>query len=418
MNKLIPIGVAALIIATAASASAQNYGATTGFPIGEKSRVHTNLDLSVAFDSNPRRFDSNPALTGPDGSLLDGTRRQDWRALIRPGLVVDVPGNSVKFNLGANLSISRLLGTGPNNPDTAFGTDISLGLQLGSDDSIVSFRIDNNLVRTPDYIDSPGAIASDEFRAPEWNDNGTARLTLRPGGRALEFDLGYMFMYSNYDDSSALSAYQRHGGLFEARWKFLPKTAFVFHADISRFSPFDEPAGFTTIAGTPFRVTVGAIGQVTTRLTAELTAGYEDILADDSNFSKRGPIGNAILTYAFNEATSLSVGYRRRIRPVVILNGYSSDMPFVQAKVGIAGRLVAKLYGHYEFRGYADNESSKVQVGVGDARLEYWFFEWLMGAVNYRLIVQNPTTELPPEAPLLLQDFARHQLFFLAGFRY
>lgn len=411
MKKSVPFALVVASLLTTASAFAQNYGATSGFPIGEKSRVHTNLDLSVGFDSNPRRYDN-------DNLPEDGTRLQDWRGLIRPGLSVDVPGNSVKFNLGSHLSISQLLGAGPNNPDTRFGADISAGLQLGSDDSIVSFRIDNMLVRTPDYIDSPGAVASDEFRAPEWNNNGTARLTLRPGGRALEFDLGYMFMYSNYDDESALSAYQRHGGLFEARWKFLPKTAFVFHADISRFMPFDEPTGLSTVAGTPFRVTVGAVGQVTTRLTAELTAGYEDTLADVSEFAKRGPIGNAIVSYQFNESSSLSLGYRRRIRPVVLLNGYSSDMPFVQAKVGIAGRLVFNLYGHYEFRGYADQNESQVQVAVGDARVEYWFFEWLMGAVNYRLLVQTPSDGAVSSPSLLLQDFTRHQLFFIAGFRY
>lgn len=409
MKKSATLGLASLLMVTATSASAQHYGATTGFPIGEKSRVHTNLDLSVAYDSNPRRFDN-------DNTPADGTDLSDWRALIRPGLLIDVPGNSVKFNLVSHLSISQLLGTGPNNRDTAFGTDIGVGLQLGSDTSIVSFRIDNQLVRTPDYIDTPGSIAADEFRAAEWNDRGTARLTLRPGGRALEFDLGYMFMYSNYDDDSGLSAYHRHGGLFEARWKFLPKTAFVFHADVSRFIPFDEVGG-TTVPGTPFRLTVGAVGQVTTRLTAELTAGYEDTLADDSEFTKRGPIGNAILTYAFNQATSLTLGYRRRIQPVVLLNGYSSDLPFAQFSMGIAGRVIFKLYGHYEFRSYSDEFDSKVRIAVGDARVEYWFFEWLMGAVNYRMIYQEPTGTLT-DPNLLLQDFTRHQVFFLAGFRY
>ena len=396
-------------MAAATSASAQNFGATTGFPVGEKSRIHTNLDLAVAFDSNPRRFDD-------DNIPADGSQLQDWRGLIRPGLLIDVPGNSVKFNFGSHLTISQLFGVGPNIGDTKFGADVTTKLQLGSDASIVSFKLANNLVRTPDYLDTPGTVASDEFRLSEWYDEGTARLTLRPGGRALELDLGYQIHLRAFDDATAIAKSQQHGGLFEARWKFLPKTALIFHADVSRFIPFGDNSSGSS-PGTPFRVTIGATGQVTPRITAELTAGYEDTLADQIDVTARGPIGNAILSYAFNEATSLTVGYRRRIHPVVVLQGYSSDMPNVMVKVGVAGRLLFTLYGSYEFRTFSDVNESSAQVAVGDARVEYWFFEWLVASVNYRLMYQS-AEQTTPNPEYLLQNFSRHQVFFGTGLRY
>lgn len=416
--KKLSISLAALLLSSAATtALAQTYGASTGFPIGEKSRVHTNLDLLVAYDSNVERFNNDPPPS--DGSDLD-----DWRGLIRPGLLVDVPGNSVKFNLGSHLTISQLFGATQRASETRFGADIGLSLTLGSDASIVAFKIDNKLVRTPDYIDTAGANASDEFRLPEWNNKGTARITFRPGGRALELDLGYSLEVRAFDSAGgpatqSLGKFQRHGGLLAARWKFLPKTALKFDADVSRFIPFGTGSDITQ-PGTPFRVQIGAVGQVTSRITAELTAGYEDTLSDTSNLTSRGPIGNAILTYAFNDVTSLTVGYRRRVLPVLVLQGYQSDQPFLNFKIGFAGRVTFNLFGQYEFRNYSDAASSSAQVAIGDARLEYWFFEWLVGSVNYRLTYQS--SDAPGAVPIannfILQDFSRHQIFFGAGFRY
>ncbi|MCA9554381.1 MAG: hypothetical protein KC933_30375 [Myxococcales bacterium] len=411
------------------SALAQGLGAGTGFPIGEKSRIHTGLDMSVGFDSNSLRFDN---------ARDDQGQRSDWKAVIRPGVTVDVPGTSVELMLRGQLSIMQYFGTGALDrdlySDTTFGGDVVAKLRLGSKDSIIGFSLENQLVRTPVWMDDPGTIPSDERRFPLWHNRGKALFTLRPGGRALELDLGYgieasIYNFSRTDGTNTQTSQIPYGfihsGIFEARWKFFPKTAFVFHADVGYFTASNQGAAVSTYSALPLHIYLGAIGQVTTRLNAEITVGDGDTLSSEGgNFTTRGPIGTAILTYAFNSTTNLSLGYRRTIQPEVIVNSYSSDAPFVRFKAGIGGRLVLSLFGEYQFRKYArsgtltNGERINAGVAMADARVEYWFFPWLNAAISYRLQMQNPSTVTDEANNILLQDFVRHQAFLSVGFHY
>lgn len=405
-------------------AVAQSYfGTTTGFPVGEKSRIHTSLDVGMMFDSNAQRFDVNdpPGVIGGDGP------KDSWRATVRPRIALNVPGTSLKFDLGMGLQINRTFANDSERiRGTSFGGDVQLGLTVGSPDSLVGFRLTNAFVRTPVILEELGTIQSDEFRFKEWNNRLEARVTLRPGGRALEFDIGYLSYFQQYDDDT-LDDQQRHGGVFEARWKFFPKTAFVVRGEVTRFVPFEAGSGGSsgTRGGTPISFTVGAVGQVTTKLSAELTAGYGDTLSDDDDLSIRGPVGNAIVTYQFTPSTSFSVGYRRRIQPIVILNSYSADAPFVRFQTAFLGRLILSLFGTYEYRLYkteASEENKEAQgahAGVAEARTDYWFFEWLNAGLRYRFLAQAPSSEQVPTAgEFLLQEFTRHQIMLNVGFRY
>ena len=423
MRILMGIAWVALLGALPSTAMAQNYfGSSTGFPVGDKSRIHTSLDLGMLFDSNAQRFDVNDPLGMPGA---DGPK-DSWRATVRPRIDLNVPGTSLKLDLGMGLQINRTFA----NPSsvisgTTFGGDVQLAMTIGSPDSLVAFRVSNALVRTPVILEELGTIQSDEFRFKEWNDRLDARLTLRPGGRALEFDFGYLFYWQQYDADS-LDDQHRHGGVFEARWKFFPKTAFVFRGEVTRFIPFEDgEGGFAgTRGGTPIAVTAGAVGQVTAKLSAELTAGYGDTLSDDPNLSIRGPIGNAILTYDFTPSTSLSIGYRRHIQPIVVLNSYSADAPFLRFQTAF-GRLILSLYGTYEYRVYesqasdTDEATKSAHSGVAEARGEYWFFEWLNAGIRYRFLAQNPTSDqVPTPGEFLLQNYVRHQVMLNVGFRY
>ncbi len=416
MRRITSFLLPALVCAAPVAAQAQQFGTTTGFPIGDKSRVHTGLDMTVGFDSNSRRFDDSNA-------PADG-QRSDWKGILRPSLGVNVPGSSVQLDLLGQVSIMRYFGTGSEPADTTFGGDLTTKLVLGSKDSFVGFSIDNQLVRTPVFMDVPGTVSSDERRFPLWHNRGQALFTLRPGGRALEFDLGYGLVATAYDD---LPTSFTHSGIFEARWKFFPKTAFLFHADVGYFTRNNDDAN-STFTAIPLHIYLGAIGQVTTKLNAEITLGYGDTLSDGGgNFTTRGPIGSLILTYAFSPETNLSLGYRRQIQPEVIVNSFSSDAPFVKFTMGFFGRLKLSLFAEYQFRKYARannnngvvGDRTDVQVAIGDARVEYWFFSWLNASVVYRLQLQKPQTVTSPIATnVFFQDFSRHQVFFNVGFRY
>ena len=420
--------LASLFIASAASTVVYAQPTTTtGFPLGEKSRIHTAFETGVGFDSNRDRFDNEePQEEGQDGQL------SDWRAIFRPGLEVDVPGSSFSLNLRGLLTITQFFGTGTIPSDTTYGGSVGATMQLGSEQSVVSFKLQNQVVRTPTYFDEPGTIAADERRFRQWFNDGTARLTFRPGGRALELDLGYRNRLSFYDtNANNLPQGQQHGGLFEARWRFLPKTVLMFHGDVSTFIVGNDPRPEEqrTSEGTPIHVYVGAIGQVTPRLQAELTAGYGDTLTKDSERNIRGPIGSAVLRYNITETISIRGGYRRTIAPTVTLSAYSSDAGFLEFRSLLFGRLMFSAFGQYEFRNFANlpgvdglSDGSTANLFIADGRVEYWFFDWLRTSVNYRLLLQ-----LAPEEDRIanaaegipgLQQFNRHQILFNVGLRY
>lgn len=410
-----PFFSALAVLVTAAfpvAASAQSQG--VGFPIGEKSRIHTNLDLGVGFDSNPDRYD--------EASTDD---QSDWKALIRPGLVVDVPGSALAFNLRSQLSINQFFGTGPE-ADTTFGALIGAKLRAGQQDSVVGFQLDDTLVRTPATIDDLGSVAADERRFKEWANRGQAVLTLRPGGGALEFDLGYTNELSFYDGES-LPDSQRHGALFEAKLKFLPKTAVLFHSDISFFDADlrESGDGRGTLKSSPYNITIGLVGQVTAKLTADLEVGFGDSLTWEGDFfssvsdsNTRTVIGRAELSYDLWEASRISAGYRRQVKPVILLNNYTSDSLFARFVLGLGARLSFGLYGSYEIRGYGLQDAS-ANLLIGDARVDYWFFDFLTASLNYRILRQTadgPTAN--PELAALLEDYTRHQAMMFVGLRY
>ncbi len=422
--KTIAIAVFALAVPLSAVASAQPVSATAGFPIGEKSRIHTSLEVGVGYDSNRDRFDNDNA--PEDGQL------SDWRAIIRPGIEVEVPGTTFQLQLRSLLTITQFFGTGVISSDTTYGGSVGATMQIGSDQSAVSFKLANELLRTPTLFDESGTIASDERRFRQWFNNGSARLTFRPGGRALEIDVGYQNQLTLYDsDDARLPQGQQHGGLFEARWRFLPKTVLLFHADVSRFFTSNDPEGSieTTSNAIPINVYVGAIGQVTSKLQAELTAGYGDTFSEASGRSTRGPIGSAIIRYDLADTLSVRGGYRRTIAPVVALSSYSADVALLGLQSTIFGRLLFSLYGQYEFRQFAAlpgvaglDDGSTAQVIIGDARVEYWFFEWLRANLNYRVIAQLTEDEdrvanVSVGAPGI-QRFNRQQVFINIGLRY
>jgi hypothetical protein len=400
---------------------AQEGGATTGFPIGEKSRIHAELTLGVAFDSNVARLDEELALrTDPDG-----------RMVIRPGVSVDVPGSSVKLGFGTHATINWFFLAANDDTDherANVGADATLDFALGSRRSVVGFSLSDTFVRTPAYIDDPGTIPADEQRFKQWANKGTARFTLRPGGGALEFDLGYTNNISIFDD---LENSMQHGALLEARYKFLPKTAVIFHSDFTVFDHIGSAEDdMGTLPSSPYNLTLGLIGQVTQRISVDLAAGFGDTLTWDGELfgdlsvdNRRTFIATAGGKYTFAERSFVSLDYHRSLVPIIVLNNYISDAVRLNFQIGIGGRLIIGALAAYEHRAYPlETDDGDVHVVVGDARVAYWFFEFLSLAVNYRVLFQNSETETPitssTGAGLFLEDYARHQAFLNLTLRY
>lgn len=411
--------LAAGLAAYAAPAFAQQGGATTGFPIGEKSRIHTELSVGAGYDSNPLRNDE----------ALGQQPDPDGRVLVRPGVVVAVPGSSVRFGLGAHASIFQYFGLSNTNQrgNTQIGADANLDFALGSKSSVVGFSLSNTFVRTPSYFDQVGTIGADEVKLKQWANQGVARLTLRPGGGALEFDLGYTNTLNLYDE---LDKSMQHGAIFETRYKFLPKTAAVFHADFTVFEVLGEfeNASIPTRPSTPYNITLGLVGQLTSRISVDVAAGFGDSLTWDldqglfselTDTNRRTFIANAGGRYEFSEGSFVGLGYSRRIIPIIQLDNYIADAAKANLQLGI-GRLVIGVLAAFEHRNYATDDRN-ANLFIGDARVAYWFFDFMSASVNYRVLLQaaDENTGVPGTvASIFLEDYTRHQAFLNINLRY
>jgi hypothetical protein len=403
--------IAAAMVAHALPAFAQA-GASTGFALGDKSRLHVELALGLSFEANPVRNDS----------AVNPISDNDGRFYARPGLSLDVPGSLVQLGLATHATITQFFGLSDfPRKNTFIGADATLNFGLGTKRSVIGFDLSDTFIRTPTYFDQNGAISADEIRQKQWSNNGVARVKIRPGGGALEFDVGYSNKLSLYDD---LDKSMQHGALLEARYRFLPKTAILFHAD---FTVFDlvgtkDPTQPDTNPSTPYNITLGVLGQVTARISANLNVGFGDSLtwvgdtfSDLSPTNRRTVIGDAGVKYQFADASHISVDYIRSIVPIIQLDNYVSDLAKLGLQLGFFGRLIIAGFAGYEHRDYGV-EDRAAHLFVGDARVTFWFIEYLNAAVNYR--VQLQAADDNTVGSIFLEDYTKHQIFVSLGLRY
>ncbi len=447
MKKPIYIVAAAAFAGSlmAQEASAQQVKAL-GFKVGQKSRLHTNLDLMTIFDSNPKRRDPgnvvSPGVTEADG-------QDTWRLIARPNIFLDVPGKTLALTLGAGATINYSLeSSGGNDSEGQYGFDVDLGLSLGNSRSKVSFELNNMLMKTPTILTDPGAIGADESLFPAFTNQGIAKLIFRPGGGALSISTGYknnMLIFDRpQDNGAAPDDGQTHTAFVEARLKFLPKTDVFFWADaglfiptINRTGPLDQ--NVITKKSTPYHLELGLDGQITSRLKAEVRAGFgHNLVWNDDFFSQTyiaeqlTPVGTAMVEYEFGPKIKASLAYQRNVQPIVALNSMIYDAVRLRGEMGI-DRLVGSVYVEYQARDFGTAvDGPNQQTGepytdlfMGGARVDYYFFDFLTGGVQGRMMVQKPNDDarqaaLGTDARITpeLGEFDRFQFMFNVGLKY
>lgn len=427
------LGLAGALLLGAPVAEAQQNKSRTGFRIGEKSKLHLGIDLASSYDTNSRRR--------PDAEAANS---QDVRLLVRPSFEIDVPGTSAAFRIGAGTTFTRFLGVESNaDGESLFGFHGDLYLRLGSRKAPVMLTVENTPILTPTVMPDAATISTDERLFRAFTDSGKAFVTLRPGGGALEFDLGYANSYILYirTEETAPDDGFSHVGFLEARWKFLPKTAMLFKADFGWFEPANPNGNLSTKPSNPFNATVGIIGQITRTISAELRAGYGETLTwnTEERFSETHPglnqrdlIGTAAVTWQILKTAKWTLAYQRALQPIVALSSMRSDSIRTRLNWGI-GQLVLEGYFEYQFRHFGraetadpadadglQDQATEGSLMFGGARADYYFTDWLTGGLSYRVMVQddfNDTVVNSNDAPQL-GDFDRHQAWVTVGVHY
>ena len=364
-----------------------------GFKIGP-GRLHLFLTEGLAYNS--------AAVVTPNAS---GNYTVDGEIVIhtRPGFNLEIDGDNNTF--GMNGYVDYLLYTGWVTPGDSYLSTLYAGADLHGSfnkNGAVGFNIVDTFSRsTTTYTPSvPVGVIS------LYNTVGV-EVPIRPGGRALEIIPHGSYsveFFQNYSGQTATSTdlsqynYQDLIGGLDARWKFLPETAFLFWSSYN--APFYSQPTLNPEAQ-ELKLQVGLAGLITTKLSALLKVGWAQGWGSGSTSTV---IGQAEVTWLPTELASLAVGFLRDVYPVSGNGSYVDDRPYLTGKIFLGGRLSLTLTAAYDWFNFAVGNPGTPTTGRNDSQFtanlvgEYQVLRWfLVGAgllVTYHTSSQTTNNAL------------------------
>jgi hypothetical protein len=194
--------------------------------------------------------------------------------------------------------------------------------------------------------------------------NAGAEIVVQPGGGTLDYHFGYQFADSVFENTNAagLDNYT-HEGYLRGRWRFRPRTALVYDADI-RSVTYTAPLRAQEVGlvgSTPVRARIGLNGLVTDRFSVLLLGGwgasfYSTTFANQPQFDSF--IGQAELKWFLSASpgiqgatdlglalSAISVGYGRDFQNSYLGSYYGYDRGYVKFYYFFAGRTLLTLEG-------------------------------------------------------------------------
>lgn len=324
----------ALALVFVSAARAQTQSSALGVKVGE-GRLHPFLDVDSRFDSAAGLF---------------GTLKPELVFTFRGGTKFELSNDST--NIGFTGAAEYLWFSGLLTPESRALSRFQarVGLETAFNrDGVVEVQVGDSFLRsdrTQNPVVSIGVLSL-------FNEAHLA-LPIHPGGRALEVTPRIRWAVEFFDplsggtgatgndcgitcDPAALSQmnYSNLNFGLGARYKFLPKTAFILD------STFDYrtywAAASTNRPANVLRVMAGLNGLISPRIAVTLMAGvaHDFVLANVT-----APIGQAELSYIPTDLVTVSVGYLRTVMPTPVFGVFADDRGYVSAKIGMLdGRL-------------------------------------------------------------------------------
>lgn len=394
------------------------YGRGSGVKAGI-GRVHAGIDFDLTWDSNP-------------GYSPSGSQVSDLILRLRPNLDVSFPTDFIAARLKTKLGYDFFLGV--ENSETtnlsSFSGDADLDIAINPNGP-VTFAISDHFARTAD----PRYTSLSE-RFDRLNNEARARLRWSPGSGALDFGLAYGLFIDLFQNGPASSgngkAYSSYGHrlYFDAKWKFLPKTAAAldFEGDLRRY-PDSFSDGSATPDSNAIRIMLGLIGQITPTISINLRAGYGDSLLTGGRTDTGQPYSGDGFRSALVQAdatwqpatTMLQGGYTRSFQPVLLFGYYGQDRLFFRARQQLFGRLSLSGEVGFDFLTYGDPLYSGGSGGRSDKLLDvglsgdYFVVDWL--AVGFRYTYRALFTDFRDALNIDL-SYAKHVVTLHIGIEY
>jgi hypothetical protein len=401
-GKLITV---ALLLAATAPAPAEA-GLGTGIRVGgNDGRLHLFLDMELRYDSNTAFF-YQPALVN-DGDLI---------LHVRPGLTLNVPGESVTLDFKGALDWAQYFGV--NDSATQ-----DLSALYGYADLVVGFNrkgqvgldLDEKFTRTnqaQSYVLTSGAISNynDLLIGIPWRPSSGA-LTVTP---AFEWGLESYQQYKSglacdpavnpLCDPATLGklGYNVLTGALGVNWKFLPKTAAVF--DASYFDRIPNSTDYS-LGVTGYRVQAGATGLVTQHWAATVKAGYGSTLSLTNTSATPTPadslgtwLATLVLEWIPQEKSSVRLGYNHDlgIDVGVQYSLYTVSHVTLDAKTQLGGRFNLLATVDWANLGYVDAANTSSDVLTAKAAAQAELAKWLLVELAYQYTDRTTNLVNPP----------------------
>lgn len=318
-------------------------GLSSGLKLGESALLHAGVYSDIGFDTNvlytADNTKSSPVLhvgtrlelnnaerdgTKPSGAYYDVFALIDWRKYLSDNEAV-TQQDAISPSAGALLELSS---------GQAF-----------------SFILSDSFTR---YQQAPYSAGDPLIRDINL---AAAALRFAPGGGRLRLTLRYANLIDAYEAAYSGGSNMGNEVLFDAGWRWLPKTSLYVQITQGVVSYFegDRPTSY------PLRTMAGLRGLLTEKLALNLGAGYSNgFYSSGPNPSGLGNVGIvAELSYTIDLLSRAGFGYRHDfINSPFVGQFYYMDAIYAAYHQMVASRVLAYVFGRYENRRF---------VGAADA---------------------------------------------------
>ena len=205
-------------------------------------------------------------------------------------------------------------------------------------------------------------------------------LGFHPGGRALDFTLGYAYDLVRYDEIAKINT-DNHNIRLLGSWRFYPMTYAFLESMVTIAGYTEDPSAAEAkatgnfVPGTPVKVYLGLSGYITERLAVLARAGYGNSLLDSGeNFNSF--IGQLQVSWRFGPKSILHVGVARDFE-MAPLGGFSQYFrAYTQFSQRIGELVDLNIDFAYDLRSYGlwqpAQTSGTVTIVSDPNRAEHW----------------------------------------------
>ena len=388
-----------------------NYETENGIKFGE-GRLHPYFDYEMDYDTAAGYFDYG----GNTGVL-----RPEAISHFRPGLSLDAPMSKANVTLDANVDYlwySGLITPGSNNASR---------LQASADGSAtfnqggaVEFEIADRFARS-DRTQNAGLGVG----VISLYNEARLQLPVRPGGRALEIIPIGAFAFESFKALSGTAPagcdpadpncqpgaignlnYQNIEFGLDARWRFLPKTAFTFESRVDTRQYGNSTVNPSALVARGY---LGLAGLISAKVATVFKVGWAQ---DFQSTGLHTVAGRAEINYLMSETGNVKVGVLREGLPVPVYGTFLDNRAYVEANFLMQGKLTLHGYASLDRLSFYSGSNRADTTATIDLGPEYQLTRWLIGAAGYVLGSRSSTFTAAS------YNFTRHEAYVRATFIY